>query len=325
MVSAPNIRARYAGFFLAMLLINLIDSAVVRSTTDPGRRQMMAASAAVDVVLVVSFLYYWMLVRPGIRARGSVILIALAGILHATYFYPNGLGAREIIGGICEASLIGFVAVQVRRTSSWGENIDPIQAIGTALERILPTPAAKLLTCELGVLYYALFSWRAKPHVIRGAQVFTIYRKGGQADLLGALPIVCLVELVPMHLLLNHWSSTMAWIGTGVSVYGMIWLIGLARAFRLRPVLVGDDYLYLRYGLLFQLQIRKEMIAEVRRAEARDRGWAVPRTSTPRVCIELKQSVDATGLFGIRRRVNRIAVNPDDEAGFESAIQKLVG
>ena len=56
------------------------------------------------------------------------------------------------------------------RTSSWGENVDPIEAIGAALERILPNAAAKLLTGELGFLYYALFSWRAKPHVIRGAR-----------------------------------------------------------------------------------------------------------------------------------------------------------
>lgn len=127
----------------------------------------------------------------------------------------------------------------------------------------------------------------------------------------------------PGHLLLNRWSPVIAWIATGVSLYSVIWLIGLVRAFALRPTLVGRDYLHLRYGLLFQLRIPKEMIAQVRRAEDADKKFAVPRKSEPTLCIELAETLEAEGPFGIRRRLNRVAITPDDESRLQHAIAQL--
>jgi hypothetical protein len=328
-IGADDRRARYTAFVLLALAINVIDGIVMRSIADPGRRTIVAAGASFDVVVVVSALYYWMLVRPSIRAPGSLVAIVLTGVLRATYFYRNGLAVREILAGLCEAGFIAFVIVQVRnirRTHGRGGNTDPLDAIRAVLASVLPAPGmVKLLAAELSILYYGLFSWRAKPHVASCARAFWIYERVGQADVLGVLPILCVLEIVPVHLLLRHWSSpALAWIATGVSMYGAIWLIGLARALRLRPVLVGRDYLHLRYGLLFQLRVPKEMIARVRRAEAGDKMSAVPRKSEPSVCIELARVMDAEGLFGIRKRVNRIAVTPDDEPAFKRAIAELM-
>ena len=320
-------RGRYAAFVFLMLAINLIDSLITRSIADPGRRIAVALAASFDVVVVISALYYWMLVRPGIRARGSLFAIALTGVLRATYFYPHGTALREIVAGLCEAGLIGFVIVQVRnaRAGREQEDADPLDDIAAALRSVLPVPGvARLIAAELGSLYYALFSWRAKPHVPSGARAFSIYKRIGQADIFGLLPLACLFEIIPVHLVLKHWSAAAAWIATGVSVYGMLWLIGMARAFGLRPVLVGPDYLHLRYGLFFQLRVPKEMIASVRSAEAGDRKSAVPRNSEPTVCIELAGVIDAEGLFGIRKRVNRVAVTPDDEPAFRQALAELI-
>jgi hypothetical protein len=77
-------RFRYAAFFLLMVSINLVDGMMVRSIADPGRRAIAAAGATFDVVAVVGALYYWMLVRSGIRASGSMVAVALVGALHAT-------------------------------------------------------------------------------------------------------------------------------------------------------------------------------------------------------------------------------------------------
>jgi hypothetical protein len=88
--------------------------------------------------------------------------------------------------------------------------------------------------------------------------------------------------------------------------------------FRLRPVLVGRNHLYLRYGLLFHLHVPKESIARVRRAQPGD--TPVPRKSEPTMCLELAQAMDAEGIFGIRRRITKIGLTPDDERGFERAL-----
>jgi hypothetical protein len=269
-----------------------------------------------------------LLVLPGFRAPGSLVAIVSIGVLHATYFYPHAMAVRSIVAALCDAGLIGFVIVQVRRKTRRNPeargSTDPVDAIRTALASVFTPSLVKLITAELSILYYGLFSWRAKPHIASEARAFTIHERVGNADIFGVLPLLCLLEIPAVHLLLQHWSPALAWIATGVSLYGVIWLIGLARAFRLRPVLVGRDYLYLRYGLLFQLRVPKEMIAHVRRAEAGDKVCAVPRRSEPTICIELVQVMDGEGPFGIRKWVNRVAVTPDDEPGFERALAELM-
>jgi len=323
-------RIRYALFLLLALGINLIDSLLVRSIGNPQRRMAVAIGASFDVVAIVTAIYYWLLVRPGLRARWSLVPIALAGILRATYLYPNATSAREILAGLCEFALIAFVIIQVqviRRRSTYGDG-DPVDGIQGALEPIFVVPrAANLFAVEFSLLYYALFSWRAKPHVPSEAKAFSLHKRGGQPDLLFGLAIASVLEILPMHLVLNHWSPAWAWIGTGLSLYGAIWIMGLARSFELRPVLVGADYVDLRYGLLFRLRIPREMIRIVRRAKPGDATSAtvVPRKDEPNLYIELVSSMQAEKLFGFRKGVSRIAVRADDPLAFERALADLMG
>jgi len=269
---------------------------------------IVAAAASVDVIVIVSAIYYWMLVRPGIRRAGSIVFVATLGVLHATYFYSDRVVLRAVVAGVCEAGLIGFVVLQIRRRGVSAES--PF--------------VLKLLTCELRILYYALFSWRAKPDVPANARAFTIHQRVGQAQLFGMLPLVCVLEIVPVHLVVNRWNPLAAWIVTAISIYGAIWLIGIARAFRLRPVLVGGDYLDLRYGLLFRLRVDRETIAAVRRAQPGDRNFAVPRKSEPTICIELARPMAAERLFGLSRAVIKVAVTPDDEPEFVRELTRLL-
>jgi len=318
-------RARYMAFVLLMLSINVIDGLVVRSITDPQRRSIVAIAASFDVIAVVSALYYGLLVRPAIRGPRSVAAVALLGALHATYFFPGTTIVRGMTPAVCEAGLIAFVIAGVRRdlkrAARTEADLDPLEAIRRYIERVVTTPfAAGLLTAELGILHYALFSWRAKPHAPAGEQAFSIHKKAGRAELMALLPIACVFEIVPAHLVLRHWSPALAWVATGCSVYSVIWLVGLSRAFRLRPVLVARDYIDIRYGLLFQSRLPAAMITRIRRAEALDARDAVPRKSTPALCIELAAPVDAKGAFGMRKRVSRVAITPDDDKAFQRAL-----
>lgn len=321
-----NRRMRYAAFVLLAITINVIDGAITRSIADPGKRMLVAGAATLDLVVVVAAIYYWLLVRPGIRGRGSLIAILLLGGLRATFLFPGARAAMALAGGLCEAGLIAFVVVQVRRRARRGpgeRDGDPVDAMRTALEPIFPVPGvARMLAAELSVLYYALFSWRAKPHVPVEAQAFSIHKKGGSADLFYAVALASVMEIVPMHLLVRHWNATMAWILTGVSLYGMAWLIGLARSIVLRPVLVTADTVDVRFGLIFRARVPRDHIAAVRRIGPGEAASAtiVPRRSEPNVCLELSQPIEAEGPFGIRRAVRLLAIAADDEIGFRRAL-----
>jgi hypothetical protein len=122
---------RYAAFILLALTINVVDRALTRSIAHPGTRMLVAVGGTFDVVVLVSAIYYWLLVRPGIRHRGSLIAIVLLDVLHATYFYPNAPAARVVVAWLCEVGLIGFMAVQVRRrTAAAGRGVTLLTQYG---------------------------------------------------------------------------------------------------------------------------------------------------------------------------------------------------
>jgi hypothetical protein len=327
-ISAVGRSGRYILFGFIALTINLVDRALVRSIPHPGYRTLVAIAATVDIVAMVAAIYYWLLVRPGIRKRWSVAPVAVAGLLHATYLFPNAGAARGIVAGLCEAGLAGFLITQLRRSHRGAaHHPDPVDAIRDGLAAAVPIPpVANLLATELAVLYYALFSWRARPHIPPGAAAFSMHKRGGQADILFALAIATLVELVPVHLLLHHWSPVSAWIVSGLTAYGAIWLAGLARSIELRPSLVAGDYLDIRFGLLFGLKIPRSAILEVR--PAKDMHAAVdmvlPRRSEPNLCIRLAAPLIAEMLFGLRKRIGSVALAVDDTAGFQQALERMI-
>jgi hypothetical protein len=318
-------RTRYAAFLLLAVAINAIDSTIVRTVADPARRMVVSAAATLDLVVVVCAIYYWLLVRPGIRGRVSLIPIALLGVLRATFLYPNARTLAAFVAGACEVALIAFVVIQVRaraRRNPGKRDGDPVDLLHASLQPILPG-AARFLAAELSIFYYALFSWRAKPYVPQGAQAFSLHKKSGHADLLYIVALASTMEIVPLHLLLRHWSLPAAWIATSLSLYGMIWLIGLARSIALRPVLVGPDSLDIKFGLLFRLRVPRESIAAVHIGPA-DGATVIPRRSTPNVCIEFVSVLDAEGPLGLRRPVRQLALSADDPADFEKALRALI-
>ncbi len=171
LLRADDRQIRYLLFVLLAITINLIDSAVTRSIVVPEPRLLVATAASADVILVVSFLYYWLLVRPGIRAPGSLTFVALLGALHATYFWPLATNVRVALAALCELGLIGFVAVRIVRGTTQGET-DPVDSVQRTLSSVfLPPFATRMVAAEISVLYYALFTWRSEPHVPPDAQL----------------------------------------------------------------------------------------------------------------------------------------------------------
>lgn len=319
---AHRSQVRYAAFVVAALLINILDRTLIRSEGDPRRQVILALAASVDVVIVVTALYYWLLVRPGLRTNASMIAVIVLSVIRAGSLFP-ARSVKVLVAGVCEMLILAFVVIYTRRITRVRRDaeVDPVEAIRTAVQTVLPIPiAVNGLTAELSILYYALFSWGAKPHVPVDAQPLTNYKKIGQAELLGTLPIACAVEMIPVHLLLDRWNSALAWAVTGLSVYASIWLVGVARSFRLRPTLIWRDRIYLRYGLLFQVQVPRALIACTGRALPKHRQFAVPRRADPTHYIEFSREVTAGGLFGFQRRVKGVALASDDQLAFERRV-----
>lgn len=185
-----------------------------------------------------------------------------------------------------------------------------------AVGAVIPfPPGARAIATEISLMYYAIFGWRAKPYVPEGTRAFWLTEQKDKAFLLAAAGMASVFEIVPVHLLAARRSVLAAWILTGVSVYGLVWLLGLSRSLALRPTVVGADLLAIRFGLLVQLTLPLDQIARVDRVSVGSDGViALPRRMAPNVEISFAQAVELERLFG-SRSVKRVALcleNPEE-------------
>jgi hypothetical protein len=298
-------------FLSAALAINALCFALVRLIPRP----QVEFGAALDVAITVPALYFLLIVRAGLQPAVSVAPLFLLGLLRATWLAPGIAFTRPLITAAAEIAICALLVVRVRRGLRNAHDGDLLDRIESAAREIIPsTRAASMLAGELAVFWYAFASWRSAPDVPPGARAFTLHRESSVATLFGFLTGVSLMEAALLHLLVARWSVTAAWILTALSVYGAVWLVAVARSFSLRPVLLTDDELIVRAGLLWAVRIPRCQVAIERPGNPCD--LRVPVLADPNVVLRLVEPVVARGLYGMARKVSTVAIGFDDPAAF---------
>jgi hypothetical protein len=217
------------------------------------------------------------------------------------------------------AYLIFRVRYAFRAIADGDSNVDMLVAMQKSLCSVMPSQRlAKVIAYEAAVLYYGLFSWRARP--AKNQRSFSYDQKVGYGGIIMALVLVTALEIVGLHLLVHRWSHGLAWLLSALGAYGVIWLLADYRAARLRPILAGEDGLHVRLGLRWTLRIPYACISAIQPS-----GTAPPRRGAgylkatligpPRMVMELREPLEADGLYGLRKRVQRIGLAVDDSAG----------
>ena len=161
------------------------------------------------MTVTVTGLYWWLVVRPGLRGKSSLVFVASMGLLRASFAFPGVIPGKTFIGAGAEFALVAALAVGFRRARMLkiGEpDGDPVERIRGILSGIIPlATAARALAGEFSVLYY-LFALRARPHVPAGSRPFTMHKRSGFNDLLMMVGLASLLEIGPVHLVVGRWS-----------------------------------------------------------------------------------------------------------------------
>lgn len=306
------VRRRPQTTFLALAaLVNVAAAAITRMPADPVRYRHIAFAATLDLTITVTAIYYWLVVRPGIRGRMSMVLIALIGLLRASFAFPALIRGREFILAAVECAILAATILALRNA----RGADPVERIQKAVTGLVPPGAvSRALAGELSALYYA-FAWKARVDAPSDARVFTLDRNSGVRDLFLLIGCASLIELPAVHLVASHWSRLAAWILTGLGIYSAIWILAISRSFRLRPAYVTGEQVVIRMGLLFSLIVPKKCIRAVSsRPEAIGRNdvFVFPKFAGPNVFIEFTDPVVAERLFGFRRKVNALGLCADE-------------
>ena len=289
-----------------------------------------------DLLVTIPAAFYLLVVRPRklpwLTLVPCVVASAWAGGLVLPPEHRQLLHGARFLVAPAELWLVGYGALRAWRLLRSGAHPgrDVPDAVRASLREIVRYPAvADAVAAEVALFWYALLSWRSRPRLAPGGTAFTQHRKSGIPGIVGAVSFACVIEAVGVHLLVAQWSGVVAWALTGLSAYGVIWLVGLGRSVVLRPTVVEREGLRVRTGALYEAVVPFEAIERVTPVRAGPANRRAPGYlhaslfAAPRLMIELREPVEARGLYGNRRRgITRIGLLVDEPAELAALLRE---
>lgn len=334
--NAPSPRAhrappRLALALLACLLLYGIDLACVAAVPADGLSYASNFALPFDLMVCVPAAFYLLVVR---RAQLSPLLVLpviwLGGLVSLQLAVPGQPSILPLLG-VATLAVEAAVAVrEIRRfvrgyRAARASSDNPLDWFAGAFCVLVRNErAARMAGLELAMWYYAAASWRCAPRVPSGYRAFTSHRQSGYVAVVGVLIGLMAVETFAVHMMVARFSVAAACALTALSAYTVVWMVAETRAVVLNPLLVGDDELVARWGMLVCERVPLSLIARVGADEP-----AVPKRERldlaamgGQACwIELKRPLEVRGAFGKPRLVRALKVSPDDRAAFTSALR----
>ena len=184
--------------------------------------------------------------------------------------------------------------------------------------RHLPPRLVEALETEVAILVACATLWRVPP---RGPRSFSVHRDWPLY--VGVIVFLAVVEGIALHLVLVRFvSTTAAWIANGLSLYGMLWLVGDALALRAGGITLRDDGLELAFGLRWRGAIPYSAIATIEHGPAPEGAHDVAVLGA-NVVVSLREPVTLRGMFARRRTSRVIALSVDDVGAFLHAAHSM--
>lgn len=283
--------------------------------------RVVASALAFDFTVSVPVLVFVLLVRTRRAPWITVVPAFVVGYALAVATIPPEhdavLETVKLLALPAELAFVIYLVVLTRR--AWADSPggigDPATRFRSTARRVIGSRIpADVLTTELTILYYA-FRGRNLPE--ETATSFTMHRRAGYSSVVFGLTIVVLVETVAMHMLLRLWSSTAAWILTGLSVYALVWLVGDYRAIVARPIRITTAHLQIRLGVRWEADIPHRNVAHVdllRSPIGKPTGdtLVVALLGQPNLRVKLEEPVEVMGMYGVRRIVRNLWLRVDE-------------
>lgn len=187
------------------------------------------------------------------------VCLAWTGVLSLDEAVVVGLALEALLAGVVVAELaLAGRAFKASRS----QGADGQEALGQALSAVLPAPVAKAVGMEFG-LFRALWCWiRRKPDVPEGCEILPY---GSEIKpLMWAMVFLVPLEMLAVEFLVPWTVVRIALLF--LSVYGTVWVLGFIAALSVRPHIVGDGEMVLRFAHFTQITIPLALVESVRAA-----------------------------------------------------------
>lgn len=294
------------------------------------------SSFAAIYPLVAALLFLWVVSdamtlaliarAPDHRPSRHAVLGALAAAsvtvwLGSPVALREALLATPILVAAMVVVVLGHVAwgtVRARRAFQASEAVAKDRWVSAASE-ILPPMLVRLAAAELSILHMALFRWGGRADVPANCRAFSYHKH--LTPMCATLLVLSVIEVAVYHLLLGHWNRTAALVMFVLSDLGLVYLVGLIKSFRFRPVLLTPNGVRIRAGLLIDQPIRLSMIAGVETGFAGERVRD-PATlnaallAWPNIILRLNEPVRRRSLLKRERSFRNVAFRLDNPEPF---------
>ncbi|MGB3585707.1 MAG: hypothetical protein WBA23_04155 [Tunicatimonas sp.] len=297
---------------------------------------VLSLAVSVDLLLTIP-LVYLLLIRQTAIPKTTTVPVMIIGLLLGSYFLPKGsqtyLELFKTWGlPVIELSVLTFVVLKVRSAIGQykrlkGINPDIFSMLKSTCREILPPRLVMLFATEVAVIYYGFINWgTSSPQ----KNEFTYHKESGSPALLGAFIFIIIIETFVFHLLLAQWSVVAAWVLSALSIYTAFQVFGFARSLAKRPILIDEDSLVLRYGILNEATIpfpdidRIELSSKPAEYSGFIKLSPLGELESHNVIIGLNKENTAVGLYGMKKRFTIIGLHIDEPKKFKEQVDRIL-
>jgi hypothetical protein len=272
-------------------------------------------------------LFYWLIIRRYqlplttlIAAFGCALAIGYFLIPKPHQQYLDWASHGVIVA---EVVLVVTVVINLRRLVhayhvAAKQSADFIENLHRAFTVTLGK-SFSLLVFEIALFRYAVLGWGAKVECQAGQTSFGSHRNSGFIALIATVCMLSVIETAAVHLLVQRWSPSVAWVLFILDLYTLLFLVAHLHAVRLRPTILTAEAILIRIGLVWRLQVDRHKVTSIKSiTEApTDSGilnLAGPLVTSPNLLLTFAEPVTITGIYGMQRSVRCVALYVDRPA-----------
>jgi len=325
--------------FLVPLMMILSMILIVKSSLFQFYPYELSIAVTLDLILTIPFIYF-LLIRKKEIPKITILTTVIIGIVIANYIIPNDyqylLNNIELyVIPIVEILVLTFVFINVRKIlklykTQKNNSSDFFTALNSACKEVLPKGISILLATEIAVIYYSFINLRRRKLT---ENEFSYHKENGVTAILFAVIFVIIIETFVLHILLQKWNFTVAWIVTFISIYTCLQIFALIRSMSKRPIFIdiNEKKLHLRYGFFSESTIPFNSIKEIEfssKSLTDDKSIVqfspLGNLTSHNLIIHLKSKNVLNGFYGIKKSYKSIALQIDKKNMFKKKIDNIL-
>ena len=324
---------RIVSFFLPIAIVAVgICYIVINSASYHTNTNLFSLAVTFDLVIFVPFVYYLFIRKTNVH-KITIIPVVFISFAVASFILPaqghTYIKLAEFLVAPLELFTIGFLVYKVRLASkeykllSGNRNDFVINLKETLYKFVGNNRGADYLATEMSIFYYGIGGWN-KTIEAGSEKAFSYHKRSGYGIIAGVFFFMMIIETTALHLLITRWSTAAAWVLTILSIYGILFLIADYNAAKKRPILVDDGHLYIRIAFRWHVVIPFENIKSISVGTEKNKEdksyFRMVMAGSENIIIELFETQQAKGIYGITKNFSRLGLSIDDKKEFIASI-----